>query len=164
MTDRHLWIATLGIAGLILARVVLNMVVSPLDSNREALREALAAVPEHASLDDGLNDPQVWTQSIDDSPALWQELVAPAPAAPPPAPTLEEPDVLTMLKTIHVGRAQIGTSKIKIFTPKDPQGIWLEIGETINGCRLTGFDRETAQFSYYWEAGKRNLAVALERE
>ena len=159
MTDRHLWIATLGIAGLILARVVLNVV-----ENREELRVALAAVPEHAAIDDSNSDPQAWAQSIQAAPALWQELVAPAPVAPTPAPKVEEPDVLAKLKNVRVGKAQIGTTKLKIFTPENPRGTWLELGESVNGCKLTAFDRETAFFSFYWEAGKRNLDVALVRD
>ncbi len=166
MTKRHASIFAVGIAGLLIAKVLLNMVVSPMDVKRQELADALAEVPSHALLaDDEATDFELMVKDLRDAPALWTELVPPPPPAPPPPPPKPQaPDLAEMLSAIEVGRGQIGTTKIKITTPDSPRGTWLQLGEHIGGCTLESFTREEAIFSFFWEEGDETLHITLPRK
>lgn len=165
MTTRHVDIAAVAIACLILARVALNMVVSPMDRVRNDIAASLAAIPEETAGSAGaIEDFERIAQDLEARPALWEQVVPPAPPpAPPPPPTPNAPDLAAMLQDISVGRAQIGSTKIKVFGPEFPHGEWFAIGDSINGCTLASFTRDEAVFSYFWEKGNRELTLALPR-
>lgn len=166
MTLPHFRQAAILITVMLLLLTLYRTVVNPMDQERLALTEALDAIPAQAPLDDhrGQDYAQVM-QRIDRVPHLWQELVAPPPAPAPTAPPRPNaPDLDAMLSDINVGKAQIGTTKIKIFSPESPRGEWVSLGAVINGCTLESFTSDEAVFRYYWEAGDETLRLAIPRQ
>lgn len=153
------------VAALILVRVLMNLVIDPLHGTRQELARALAGVPPNAPLNDmGVTDFERLSRDIQAAPLLWQGLVAPPPPPPPPPPKMPSaPDLAEILNGVQVGKEQIGTTKIKVFTPEDKRGVWLEIGDLVKGCTLISFTREEAVFTYVWEEGGQTLEIALPR-
>lgn len=153
---------------LIAAKIILNLFMSPADAVRAELEEALAQVPARAPLSGG-EDPDfaALCNPILDKPSLWHEVVGPPPAAPraapaaPPVPAA--PDVAGMLKDLGMAPGQIGEDKMRVIPPGAPDGAWMAVGDTFNGCTLESFTREEAVFSYYWKEGDKVLTVAIER-
>jgi len=161
MNSRATYIA-LAVGTLILARVLMNLVSDPLGHVREDLAQSLAEVPANAPLHGGGGiDFARIQQDITAVPTLWRPVIA--PAAPPP-PTRATPDLAEMLAEVRVGREQIGTAKIKVFTPEAPRGAWIEIGDMVNGCTLASFTRDEAVFAHTWAAGGATLEITLPRK
>lgn len=157
---------TAVIAALIMLWILLHTVANPMDDVRAELARELAQVPEGAgSGAEGLEFAAL-QNSIAGRPSLWRELIA-APEAPPEAPVVDAgpsaPNLADRLKDISIGRGQIGTNKIRILTPDAPEGEWMAIGTTINGCTLDSFTRDEAIFTYDWKEGGKKLSIALPR-
>ena len=166
MMERRTAIFIFGIAALVLAKVVLNIFVSPMDRIRDNVAASLAEIPANAPLSNGAGqDYALWARDIKAVPSLWQEIVAPPPPPPPKAPPkASAPNLAEMLADVSIGKGQIGKTKIRVVTPEAPRGRWLQIGDAVNGCTLESFTRKEAIFTYYWEDGGKILEVALLRE
>jgi len=166
VTFMHFRKGAIAVTGILLALFLYRGVFNPMSDARASLARSLKEVPEQAPLGDhsGQDYAQLM-QRIDRAPHLWQELIAPPPApAPAPPPKPNAPDMDAMLADINVGKAQIGTTKIKVFTPESPRGDWVSLGTVINGCTLESFTSEEAIFRYYWEAGDETLRLAIPRQ
>lgn len=166
MTFSYFRQGAIAIAAMLLLLTLYRAVVNPMERERLALAEALDEIPAQAPLDGNRSQDYAQVmQRIDRASHLWQELVAPPPApAPAPPPKPNAPDMDAMLADINVGKAQIGTTKIKIFSPESPRGAWVSLGTVINGCTLESFTSEEAIFRYYWEAGDETLRLAIPRQ
>jgi len=155
---------------LIVAKMALNLFSSPADAVRAELAAELASIPDRAPLS-GTDDRDfaALCNPVLEKPSLWQHVIAapptpPAPevkpmvAAPPNAPNLE-----TLLNGLILRPGQIGQDKMKVITPANPEGAWMALGDTFNGCVLESFTREEAVFSYFWEDGNDVIRATLPR-
>lgn len=155
---------------LIAAKMVLDLVMSPADVVRAELAAELAKVPERAPLS-GADDRDfaALCNPVLEKPSLWRELIPPPP--PPPAPEAkpvvaarpDAPDLATLLNGLVLRPGQIGQNKMQVVTPAHPEGAWMAIGDTFNGCVLESFSREEAVFSYFWKEGNEELQVTMPR-
>ncbi len=159
-----------AIVALIAAKILLNLIVSPADGVRAELAAELENIPDHAPLartDD--QDFAALFNPVLEKPSLWREVIAPPPAppaeevAPAPAAAPNAPDLKAMLGGLVLRPGQIGQDKMKVIVPSHPDGAWMALGDTFNGCVLESFSRQEAVFSYYWEEGKETLRIALSR-
>ena len=165
----HRLVPVAGAIVLVVAlKMLLNLFMSPADAVRAELAAELATVPDHAPLSGaGSEDYAALCNPILSKPSLWHELVAapappPAPKAAAPAPP-NAPDVAGMLKELGMVRGQIGGNKMRVVTPEAPEGTWMAVGDSFNGCTLESFTREEAVFRYSWKEGGRDLRVTLPR-
>lgn len=139
---------------------------NPMDGHRAQLATALAGANAPGMDGQAQRDFAAIQQAIAARPGLWGELVPapPAPAAPPRAAAPPSaPDLAAMLEGVRIGRGQIGENKLRIHTPDAPDGEWVAVGTTIQGCIFTAFTPEEAIFTHYWEQGGRELSIALPR-
>lgn len=156
---------TAVIAALIVLRMLLYTVVNPMDRVRADLARERAQVPvSGASGAEGLEFAAL-QNTIAGRPSLWRELI-PLPEEPE-APTVptgpSAPNLADRLKGVSIGRGQIGTNKIRVLTPDAPEGQWMAIGSTLNGCTLDSFTRDEVIFTYDWKEGGKKLSIALPR-
>lgn len=155
-----------ALAALILARIVLNTIMNPMDTLRADLaREVAQASTDRVPLEDN-NDYAALQNDIAARPTLWKELVE-APTAPletPASPVqAKKPDLGAMLKGVKIDRGQIGENKVRVITPEAPKGQWVVVGTVINGCTLASFNAEGVTFTYHWKEGGQDLHLTLPR-
>ncbi len=156
---------TAVIAALIVLRMLLYAVVNPMDRVRADLARERTQVPvSGASGAEGLQF-AAFQNSIAGRPSLWRELIAvpEAPEAPPVVAGPSAPNLADRLKGVSIGRGQIGTNKIRVHTPDAPEGQWMAIGATLNGCTLDSFTRDEVLFTYDWKEGGKKLSIVLPR-
>ncbi len=168
MPDRAVQIT--GVVVLLIAvKIALGLVWSPADIVRAEIESELARVPERAPLSGGEDrDFAALCNPVLEKPSLWQELVSPPP---PPAPKEkpvavappDAPDLKSLLVGLVLRPGQIGRNKMQVITPTHPEGAWMSVGDTFNGCRLKSFTREEAVFSFFWEEQNEMLEVTMPR-
>lgn len=149
----------------VLSQIVMNFLFDPTEVRRQNLSRDLQSVPPSSRLSDSSNvDIDEWGQKIIDKKDLWKPLVPPPPPPPPPPPAPpKRPDVAQMLQGVKASRQQIG-QKIKIFTPEEPRGVLVGVGDTVKGCKVQSFDRSTVTFVYFWQEGKEEIPYTINRE
>ncbi len=156
----------LGVLAVALAGIVMNALGDPLAGKRAELQERLAQVPKSIQVP----DPEgwqfdKWQESLARKPGLWDALI-PEPPPPPPAPPAppKPPDLKEMLAGVRPTRQQIGGKKLKLITPENPKGAWVNIGEQVKGCTLQSFDKMQVTFSLFWTQGNKELTYSIPRE
>lgn len=154
------------ISALIALRILFLTVANPMDGVRADLARELAQVPASGASGTESLEFAALQNRIAGRPSLSRELIA-APEAPAEAPVVIAdpiaPNLADRLKDISIGRGQIGTNKIRVLTPDAPEGEWMAIGTTVNGCTLDSFTRDEAIFTYDWKEGGKKLSIALPR-
>ncbi len=141
--------ATLGSAALFVMKFVNN----PLDGRRIALANDLRTiktVEEDYSVKatenyDALRD------AITDKRAIWTELIEPPPPPPPRVVVIPPPDFEKLLDKVFVARGRVkkGGLVVKVrFHHKGGgvRGLMHEIGDTINGCEILSFNKDSVTF------------------
>ena len=156
----------LALCALIVLRILFQTFANPMDEIRADLARELAQTPAGVGTGGDGQDFAALQNRIARRSSLWRELIA-APAAPQKAPETpagpKAPNLAERLKDVSIGRGQIGTNKIRVHTPEAPDGQWMAIGASINGCTLDSFTPEEAIFTYDWKAGGKKLSIALPR-
>ena len=153
---------------LVAAKMLLNFIAGPARTVRAELAADLAQIPERAPRG-GAPEPDYAALSnpILEKQSLWRELIAPAPlpprSAPKAPPPAAAPDLTRLLKDLVLAPGQIGKNRMRVLTPEHPDGKWMAIGESYNGCTLMSFTREEATFSHDWKAGGKKLTTTLPR-
>ena len=157
---------SLALCALIVLRILFQTFANPMDEIRADLARELAQTPAGVGTGGDGQDFAALQNRIARRSSLWRELIA-APAAPQKAPVVDAgpsaPNLADRLKDISIGRGQIGTNKIRVLTPDAPEGEWMAIGTTINGCTLDSFTRDEAIFTFDWKEGGKKLSIALTR-
>ena len=165
MIDRIIPIVGIALLAAIGAMAVMNVVSDPLAAKRAWLENELAKVPVQQQEANAAEQQETsFRERILSRPELWGALVPlPPPPPPPPPKPPEPPNMEEMLGKVFAGRAQIG-KRIKFITADNPAGEFLGVGDTLNGCEITDFDRGTVTFSYYWEEGGKELTYTIQRQ
>lgn len=163
--QRIFYILGVAILAAISLRIGLNFAADPIEPQRLDLKRDLDGIPPVARMpQDNTIDYSKWQQEILGKPGLWDALIPPPPPPPPPKPTPPPPpDLKKMLEGVKAARAQIG-QKVKIITAQDARGSFVAIGEVVNGCTLSAFDRSQVTFSYFWKEGNKELTQSIPRE
>ena len=148
-----------GIAGLLGAAVLLNAVQNPMTGRRESLRLALADVRAgDTDVESQTWDFDLWNGIITGRAYVWTELVPPPPPPPP-----EKPDLQKMLEGVRATRQQVG-QKVKIFAPQIPKGVFVAVGDDVNGLKVKAIEKTGVTLSFLWKEKQEELTITLPRE
>lgn len=156
----------LAVSVVILARIIWNFVVNPMDAARADLAREVAQASSDTVPLDGASDYAALQNDIAARPSLWKELIEAPPAAqeaPVNAVQAKKPDLAAMLKGVKIDRGQIGENKIRVITPEAPKGQWVVVGTVIKGCTLSSFSADGVTFTYHWKEGGQDLRLTLPR-
>ncbi len=149
----------------ILGMVMRNVIADPLADKRAWLEDALLETPQVIQDEAAREWPTwQWVQEINTNPKLWDALVPPPPPPPPPAPPApKRPDLAELLKDVTPTRQTVGQN-VRFVTRQHPNGIYVEVGETLNGCKFESFTRDSVRFSLYWSQGEETIIINLPRQ
>ncbi len=165
--ERGLRVAGWGLAVVLAALFAINFAKSPVEARKLALDRQIGGIaPEDVQYD---STPKVnferLEEAIGNKKAIWRELVE-APPPPPPAPKkVEAPDMPRMLHAVVPSlRSQIGRGeslKIRISTPEKPRGVFMGLGEIVNGCVIKEIRDDAVVFAL--DANGRTYEYVVER-
>ena len=141
--------ATLGSATLF----VMKFVDNPLDGRRIALANDLRTI-KPVEEDYSVKGPENYDalrDAIADKRAIWTELIEPPPPPPPRQVVIPPPDWEKLLRKVFVARGRVkkGGVVVKVrFHHKGGgvRGVMYEIGDTINGCEILSFNKDSVTF------------------
>jgi hypothetical protein len=141
--------ATLGAAALFVMKFVNN----PLDDRRLALANDLRTI-KPVEEDYSVKGPENYDalrDAITNKRAIWTELIKQKPPAPkivkPPPP----PDFEKLLRKVSVARGRTKKDGVVVkvrFHQKGGgiRGLMHEVGDTINGCEILSFNKDSVTF------------------
>ena len=154
-----------GIAVLLGGALLLNTVQNPVAGRRESLKLALAEVRAgDTDVESQTWDFDLWNGTITGRAYVWTELVPPPPPPPPPpTPPPQKPDLQKMLEGVKATRQQVG-QKVKIFTSQSPRGVFVGVGDDVNGLKVKSIDKTGVVLSFLWKEKQEELTVTLPRE
>jgi hypothetical protein len=111
-----------------------NQAYSAIEKKRSWLESEMAGAVEE-ELNIALEQPNYKeaAQKIVSKPALWQPLVSP-PERKKAAPDLQKMLADVKLTTQRVGRPP--STRVKILTKANRNGLWISVGSIVNDCRV----------------------------
>ena len=153
-------IACMAALAAIFLWIVFRAIVNPVKAERESFAADLAKVtPVEVAIDKPNWNFEKWEKSIAGKQSLWQELVAPPPPVPPPPEA--PPDLQKMLQGVTATRQSVG-GRAKIIKPDEPKGVFMKVGDNINGLRIKEITKTEVTLSLTWH--EKELTATLPRQ
>ncbi len=141
---RSYQLAGMGIIGVLVILVLLELVNSPVGAMRKDVSKKLAEVrPPNQAAGGGEPDYVAWQATIKGRPALWQPLVkAPARAA-------EAPNLSQRLAGVRPTRNKMGSkADLKVQIIVDGVKGWYGKGQQVKGCTIKDITDGAIMFSF----------------
>jgi len=155
--EQKVTIAGVAIVASLLVLMGYLLIANPMKERQQQLNRQIEAIqPIEVVFEPPKWDFDKWQNSIAAKPKIWQDLVEAPP--PPPPPPEKPPDLGALLKGVSPTRQQVG-SKIKIITGTDPKGVFMQVGDTINGLTIKSIEKTEIIFSLMWQG--KELTTSL---
>jgi len=68
-----------------------------------------------------------------------------------------------MLEGVRATRQQVG-QKVKIFAPQIPKGVFVAVGDDVNGLKVKAIEKTGVTLSFLWKEKQEELTITLPRE